>query len=237
MIEGLSAQLEVLVRGPFPLACGGAYLAGLLVGLTPCVYPVIPIIIGFFGSRKPQSGLKVFGLSVVYVVGMALVYAALGAFTALTGKLFGRVQSSPWTFFVIGNVCFLMGLSMMGLFKINIHLPPSIVRFQSTRSSGFMSSFIMGATSGLLIGPCTTPVLFVLLTLVATGQSVLGGMLLLFIFAFGMGTLLIVPGVFSAMLRRMPKSGRWVVYVEKGFGLLLAAVGEYYLIKMGEALI
>ena len=234
MIESFNGNLEVFLQGAFPLALLASYLAGVLVGLTPCVYPVIPIIVGFIGGRNHVTKFRAFLLSVFYVGGMAATYTALGALTALTGKLFGQIQSSPWTYLVVGNLCLIMGLSMMGCFKFNVMMPSFLLNPKWAKAGDLLGSFFLGATSGLLIGPCTTPVLVVLLTLVATGQSVAGGMILLFVFAFGMGTWMIFLGTFTAMIRRLPKSGRWVSAVQRSFGILLIAMAEFYLIRAGQ---
>lgn len=234
MLETLTGYLEAYLQGSIVLALPAAYAAGVLVGFTPCVYPVLPIIIGYIGAREEKSNVRRFILSVVYVFGMALTYTVLGAFAALTGKLFGQLQANPWVYLAAGNVILFLGLSMLDMFALNINMPGFIMKIQSAGRGGFLGSFLLGATSGVLIGPCTAPVLAVLLVFVASKQNVLFGMSLLFIFALGMGTLMIILGTFAGILANIPKSGAWTMLVKKAFGWILVALGEYYIIMAGR---
>ncbi len=233
-MDSFVGNFEHYLHGSALLAFAAAYIGGILVGFTPCVYPVMPIIIGFIGARESGSRIRSFVLSLVYVAGMALTYTALGGFAALSGKLFGQIQANPWIYFVAGNICLLLGLAMMDMFSINFRMPGFLAKFQDVNRGGFLGSFLLGATAGFLIGPCTAPVLAVLLVFVATKQSVAFGMSLLFIFAVGIGTLMIILGTFAGILARMPKSGAWMMIVKKAFGLILVGAGEYYLIIAGQ---
>jgi len=227
-IEGLSAYLH----GSFILAYAAAYLGGVLTSFTPCVYPMIPITIAFIGAHSSGSRMKGLLLSIVYVLGMSVTYTALAAIAALTGKLFGQIQASPWTNFIVANICILMGLSMLEVFVLPIRVPAFLAKAQPQRK-GMAGSFLVGALSGLIVGPCTTPALAVLLSFVATSQNIIFGISLFFIFAFGMGTLLIVLGTFAGLLASLPKSGMWMTRVSHVSGWILLAVGEYFLIQAG----
>lgn len=229
-IHGLSAYLQ----GSFILAFLAVYLGGVLVSFTPCVYPVIPITIAFIGARGGGSRTRGFLLSLIYVLGMAVTYTALGGVAALSGKLFGQMQTNFWTYFVMANVCLLMGLSMLNVFMFPFRTPQFVTRIQPrTQSKGLVSSFLVGAASGLVMGPCTAPVLAVLLGYVATRQEMLYAMSLLFVFSFGMGTLLIILGTFAGLLANLPKSGPWMIKIGRFFGWLMIAAGEYFLIQAG----
>jgi len=227
-INGLSAYLQ----GASYLAFFAAYLGGVLVSFTPCVYPIIPITVAYIGAHGSASKMKGFVLSVIYVLGMSLTYTALGAIAALSGRLFGQIQTNPWTYFIVANICILMGLSMLEVFTLPVRVPGFLSRVQP-RKKGIAGSFFIGAVSGLVMGPCTVPVFAALLSYVATSQNLILGMGLLFVFAFGMGTLLILIGTFTGLLTGMPKSGAWMVRITRLSGWLLLAVGEYFLIKAG----
>lgn len=210
-----------------------SFLAGVLTSFTPCVYPLIPITVGFIGARSSASKTRGFYLSLLYVLGLACVYAALGAFAALTGKLFGQIGTSPWTYLFVGNVCLLFGLAMLDVFTIQFQfLSAAQPRLQ--QSGGGVTAFLFGGCSGLVAGPCTTPVLGVLLTFVASRQNVALGVIMLFVFAFGMGTLLVLVGTFTGLLSSLPKSGEWVMRIKKVFGFLMIAIGEVFIIKAGQ---
>lgn len=232
-METLTDSLSVYVHGSFFLACLAAYVGGVIVSFTPCVYPVVPITIAFIGAHGSSSKMKGLGLSVIYVLGMSVTFTALGAVAALTGKLFGQIQTNPWTYFIVANICIFMGLSMLEVFALPLWTPGFLVKAQP-KKKGFLSSFFVGAMSGLVMGPCTTPILAVLLSYAATSQNTIFGIILLFIFALGMGTLLIILGTFASLLTNMPKSGMWMTKISHISGWILLAAGEYFLIQAGS---
>ena len=212
-----------------------AFLGGLLVSLTPCVYPLIPMTVAIIGAQKAESKLKAFLLSFSYVVGIAITYSILGLIAALTGSLFGRIQTNPWTFFIVGNICILFGLSTLDIFDIPFLLAlSSKARVKGVFGKGIAGNILAGMAAGLVTGPCTAPALAVLLSYVATTQKVLFGAALLFTFAMGMGCVLILVGTFTAILASLPKADEWTLKIKKVFGLLLIALGEYFLIKAGS---
>jgi cytochrome c-type biogenesis protein len=232
-MENFINGLSVYLHGSFILAYLAAYMGGVFVSFTPCMYPVIPITLAFIGAHGSGSKVKGFVLSIVYVLGMSLTYTALGAVAALTGKLFGQIQTNPWTYFIVANICILMGLSMLEVFTLPVRVPGFVTKVQSWRK-GLLGSFFIGAVSGLVIGPCTAPVFAVLLSYVATSQDILFGMSLFFIFALGMGTFLIILGTFAGLLASIPKSGMWMTRINQLSGWILLAIGEYFLIMAGS---
>jgi thiol:disulfide interchange protein DsbD len=135
-IEGLSVYLH----GSFILAYAAAYLGGVLMSFTPCVYPMIPITIAFIGAHSSGSKVKGLLLSIVYVLGMSVTYTALAATAALTGKLFGQIQANPWTNFFVANICILMGLSMLDVFVLPIRVPGFLAKAQPKRNGIAFSS-------------------------------------------------------------------------------------------------
>ncbi len=145
------------------LAVLAAFAGGVVTSFTPCVYPVVPIIVAYIGSSQERSKLRAFLLSLFYVIGMAITYAALGAFAALTGKLFGRVQASPVAHIVVGNIILLFGLSMLGVFRLPI---PSFLSGAGNRISrrGLLPAALRGMVSGFVTAPGTVAVLGVLHT-------------------------------------------------------------------------
>jgi len=234
MVENFINGLSGYLQGSLALSFLAVYLAGVLVSFTPCIYPVVPITLAYIGARGAGSKTKGFVLSIIYVVGMAVTYTALGAIAALSGKLFGQIQTNPWTYLFIGNVCILMGLSMLGVFSFTIRTPDFISRQQSgSKSKGIIGSFLVGAASGMVMGPCTAPALAVVLGYAATRQNVPLAAGLMFVFALGMGTLLILVGTFAGLLSAIPKSGAWMVRISKAFGWILLATGEYFLVNAG----
>ncbi len=223
-----------MISGGNPLEILLAFGAGILVSFSPCVYPLLPITIGYIGASSQKDKFHAFLLSLIYVLGMSITYCILGVFASLTGKIFGQISSSPISFFIIGNICVIFGLSMLGVFEV--HIPaPLLNKIKSPKSK--FSVFLLGLISGLIVGPCTAPVLGTILVFVATKQNLFYGIILLFSFAYGMGTLLILAGTFSGILVNMPKSGKWMYTIEKVGGILLILAGEYFLINMGRLLV
>ena len=220
---------QVIQTNPF-LAIALIFVAGVGVSFTPCVYPVIPLTLGYIGARSVGSRWKALSLSLVYVLGMALTYAVLGAFAALTGQLFGRIGSSHWTYLVVASVCLLLGLSMLGVFELP-QLP--IPGAASQKKQGYFGAFLVGIFSGLIVGPCTAPVLAAVLVYVGSQQNVLYGFMLLFAFGYGVGFLMILLGTFTGLVSSLPKSGKWLERVKQAFGWLLILTAGYLFVKAG----
>ena len=242
-MEILFNNIDRLIQTSPLLAFPAVFLAGVLVSFTPCVYPVIPLTLCFIGAKSAGSRWKGLYLSLVYVLGMAVTYACLGAFASLSGKLFGQIGSHPLTYFVVANVCLFLGLSMMGVFNLpqtGAGFPPKAgppPAGKPVPGGGFFSVFVVGLVSGLIVGPCTAPVLAAVLVYVASKQNVLYGFSLLFVFGYGVGFLMILLSTFTGLLSSLPKSGAWLDRVKKGFGWVLIFAAEYLLIKAGGLLI
>jgi len=236
MIENFLAGLEGYLQTAPLTAYLAVFIGGVFVSFTPCVYPIIPITVSYIGATSSGSKGRAFFLSLFYVIGMALTYSILGAVAALTGKLFGQISTSPISFFLVGNLCLLLGLSMLGVFELPI---PGFLRTRKTlpKGKGIIVSLFVGMISGMVVGPCTAAPLAVILAYVATEQNLIFGMTLLFVFAFGMGLLLIVLGTFAGLLTSLPKAGAWLDRIKKIFGWILIMIGEYFIIMMGKALI
>lgn len=229
----LVVALESALGTSLLLSTAICLAGGFLASLSPCVYPLIPIVATFVGSKTvgEQTKAKAFGLSLTYVLGLALVYSALGMIAALTGQLFGSISSNPWAQFIVANLMILFGLNIMEV------LPLPLLSGQGPAGQGrkgVLGAFLIGAASGLVASPCTAPVLGIILTFVATTQNVLWGGLLLFAFSLGMGVLLIAVGTFSGVLAALPKPGNWMQVIRKVLGLAMIGLGEYFLIQAGQ---
>jgi thiol:disulfide interchange protein DsbD len=206
------------------LAYAVAFGGGVLTSLTPCVYPLIPITVSIFGARQATPRRQAMALSALYVLGIAIMYSALGMAAALTGKAFGSVMQNP---LVIGGVALVfatMAASMFGAFELQ--LPAGMqARLQSVGGAGYLGAVGMGLVSGVIAAPCTGPVLAAALAFVATKGSVAFGMGIMFVYALGLGLLFFLIGAFSLSL---PKSGPWMDTVKSVFGVaLLAAAGVF----------
>jgi cytochrome c-type biogenesis protein len=227
---GLSATLQ---HNP-PLALATMFAAGLLTSLTPCVYPMIPITAGIIGGTAGDgaSRRRVVMLTLSYVAGLALLYATLGLVAGMSGTLFGTVSASPWARLVIGNLLLLFGLALLDVFTVAA--PQRLTAWAAGLSGGtYPGVFVLGATSGLVAAPCGAPAFAAVLTWVSTTGSAALGFLYLFVFSLGMTALLVVVGVFSGTLARLPRSGAWMVWIKRAGGVLLLIMAQYYFVQAG----
>jgi len=221
--EGVATILRE--RGLLALL-GLVFLGGLALNLTPCIYPMIPVTIGFFASQARASWLHRIGLPSLYVLGMAVTYSVLGVAAGLSGGLVGSTLQSP---FIVGALVVLfvvLALGMFGLFEFR--LPGSITRLGSGRR-GPLGALMMGLTMGLVAAPCIGPFVVGLLLFVGASGSPFLGFWLFFVMAIGMGLPNLVLGVFSGSLSSLPRSGEWLVYAKKVMGIGMLAVAIYFL--------
>jgi thiol:disulfide interchange protein DsbD len=229
----LATGLETALNSSLMLSIALCFTGGILASLSPCVYPLIPVVASFVGSRSVDDSNRssAFFLSVAYVLGMAVVYSLLGMVAALTGTLFGSLSTSPMAQFIVANIFILFGLNILEVIPLPL---VSVQAQQDNKGKGLVGAFVLGAASGLVASPCTAPVLGVLLTYVATEQNVVLGGMLLFIFSIGLGLILIGVGTFSGLLTSLPRPGQWMVWIKKGLGLAMIGLGEYFLIQAGK---
>jgi thiol:disulfide interchange protein DsbD len=210
-----------------PLQILIAFLLGMLMSLTPCIYPMIPITVGLLGASSSNSWTRNFLLAMCYTLGMATTFALLGLITVLFGAQCGKLLCNPW--FIVLLISFLAycGGSMLGLYEFYTprFLQPSVQHKQGGR---LVSAFFFGIISGTFASPCMSPGLALILSAAATlGNNVLGFMLL---FAFGIGVSmpLLIIGTFSGALNVLPRAGMWMNDVKKAFGFLLIMMCFYY---------
>jgi thiol:disulfide interchange protein DsbD len=202
-----------------------AYFSGLLVSLTPCVYPLIPVTISFIGGQKTSSRWRAFFISVVYVLGISVTYSVLGVIASLTGKIFGIFSRSPIVFVLVGVLFIFLGLNMSEI----IYIPFLEFNFFTPKDKpkNLFSVFLVGTMSGLVVGACTSPVLGAILSFIAMKQNLVLGIFSMISFAFGMGTILIIVGTFSNII--ILKSGKWMVWIKKVLGIILILMGIYFI--------
>jgi thiol:disulfide interchange protein DsbD len=211
--------------------------AGVLTSLTPCIYPMIPITAGLLaGAARPNtSRVRTVGLTLTYVLGLALLYALLGLVAGMSGQLFGSIGSNAWVRFAAANLLLIFGLAMLDVIPLNA--PQQLVAWAGSLGGGsYPAVFLMGVTSGIVAAPCGAPAFAAVLTWVAGTKSGPLGFLYLFSFSLGMTAILVVVGLFSGSIAALPKAGRWMVWTKKAAGVMLIAMAEYYFIQMGKVL-
>jgi thiol:disulfide interchange protein DsbD len=216
------------------VALGFLFLAGLLLNATPCVWPVIPITLSFFGGQTGGKRSQTFTLALFYVLGMALMYSTLGVVAAVSGKSFGFAFQNPW---VVGGISLffaVMALSMFGLFELR---PPAFIANKAQARRGPIGAMSMGLIVGVVSAPCTGPVVTALLTLIAatteagrqsTLQAGVRGFVAFFTLALGLGTPYLLLGWFTGASRALPRSGPWTELVKRVFGLVMLGSALYF---------
>lgn len=230
IFSGMNGNIDA----SWPAAILFSYAGGVLASFTPCVYPLIPITASYVISRSGDvpSRMRALSLSLTYVMGLSITYASLGFFAALTGSFFGSIATNPWTFMLVGIFISMMALGMLEV--VSVPAPGFMSGGSAEAGSGLIGAFTLGLVSGFVAGPCTAPALAVLLTYVAKEGNPVFGAVLLFVFSFGMGSLLIVLGSFSGLAGRLPKSGAWMTKIKTALGILMLGMGDYFIFQAGR---
>jgi thiol:disulfide interchange protein DsbD len=209
-----------------PLTLLAIFILGLALNLTPCVYPLIPITIGYFSQQSGSSTGRRAALSSLYVLGIAITYSALGVFSALSGKLFGAWLQHSAVLFFFAALMLVMASSMFGLFELRV---PQFISNRSGGQSGLGGALTMGLVIGIVAAPCVGPFVISLIALVSSLQSPFLGFLMFFVLALGLGVPYLFLGIFSSSASALPRSGMWMVQVKRAMGFILIAMAFYFL--------
>jgi thiol:disulfide interchange protein DsbD len=202
------------------------FLLGLALSLTPCIYPLIPITVSYFGGQAGGRTRRVFLLSLLYVLGMSITYSILGTIAAITGNLFGAALQNPFVVLFLAVILIALAFSMFGLWEIR--MPMFLARRTGTARRGYAGAVFMGLTMGIIAAPCIGPAVLGLLTYVGERGNPVLGFLMFFTLAWGIGMPFLVLGTLSGSITRLPRSGDWMVWVRKIFGFILVAMALYF---------
>jgi thiol:disulfide interchange protein DsbD len=196
---------------------------------------MIPITVGVLGGAGAvtRSRGRTVLLTLLYVLGLALVYSALGLVAALTGTLFGTISSNRWVDFAFGNLLLLAALAMFDV--IPVRAPTRIVAWAGRLGGDSAGgAFLMGATSGLVAAPCGAPAFAAVLTWVAATQNAVWGFICLFVFSLGMTAVLVGVGLASGAVATLPRSGMWMIWIKRAAAVVMLVMAEYYFVKAGQ---
>lgn len=199
---------------------------GLILNLTPCVYPLILVTIAFFGGQAGGRRGRRIWLAVVYVLGIAVTFSAVGASAALSGSFFGSVIAMPSVQFGLAALMVALALSAFGVFQIQI--PTALATKIGAAGGGALGAFFMGMTMGLVAAPCVGPVVVGLLVYVGSQGDVAHGVLLFFLLALGLGLPYVVLAAAAGSISALPRSGAWLQWTEHLFGCILLAMALYF---------
>ena len=220
ILEGLSN----LIASSGWLAPLLALVAGILTSLTPCALSGIPLVVGYVGGTGQRSTKRAFLLSIVFAIGAAVTFTVLGVTASLAGRLIGT--STSWWYIALGVLMVVMALQTWGLFEI---IPSSYLISKNTKK-GFFGAFVAGILAGIFSSPCSTPVLIVLLAIVAGKGSVLWGILLLLLYSIGHGILAVLAGTSIGFVQKLSASkncGRISNVLKIVMGSLILLLGFY----------
>lgn len=204
------------------------YLLGLGLTVTPCVYPVVPITVGYFGAQSEGRWTRQLGLAVVFGTGVAVSYAAAGTAAALSGSLFGAALQNTGVLVALAALCVAMGLNAFGVYELR--LPGWFTGIAGNASrGGVVGAALMGLTMGVAAASCLAAFIVSLLAFVGQKGNLALGFSMFLMLGLGFATPFVVLATFSSLLTRIPKSGAWMVYAKKIMGTLLFAAALYFL--------
>lgn len=203
----------------------GVFVGGMALNLTPCVYPLIPITISYFGGRSGKK--EIARHASCYVLGIAVTNSMLGVFAALTGGLMGAILQHPAVLICLALLLTVFAASLFGFWELSV--PFQVMQFATRSRAGLLGSLFMGLMMGIVAAPCIGPFVLGLFTWVAGMGSVWLGFLIFFILSLGLGLPFFFLALFSGSINRLPKSGEWMHWVRKLMGWVLIGMAVYFL--------
>lgn len=203
------------------------FVGGLALNLTPCVYPLIPITVSYFGGRSSQGRGKLIGHGLLYLFGLALTNSVLGVTAALTGGLLGAMLQNPMVIIFVAGLLVLFSTSLFGFWELR--LPSGLTQIAAKSYGGYFGTFFMGLTLGIVAAPCLGPFVLGLLTWVASLGSPWLGFIIFFTLSLGLGLPLFILAMFSGKLDQLPRSGEWMLWVRKLMGWVMVAMAAYFI--------
>lgn len=203
------------------------FVGGLALNLTPCVYPLIPITVSYFGGESETKKGRLFVHATLYLLGMSTMYSSMGLFAALTGSLFGGVLQHWSVTLLLAGVMVALSLAMFGFYEIQ--MPSALTEIGGKNRQGFFGTFMMGLTVGIIAAPCIGPFVLGLLTFVGEKGDPLLGFSMFFALSLGLGLPFVILAMFSGALSSLPRSGMWMVWVKQVFGFIMLIMAVYFL--------
>lgn len=208
----------------------GIFAGGMALNLTPCVYPLIPVTVSYFGGQAAKGGpgeskLVIHGLC--YMLGLVVTNSLLGTIASLTGGLMGAMLQNPIVLVVVAAILVLFATSLFGLWELR--LPSSLTQAAARSYAGYFGSLFMGLTLGVVAAPCIGPFILGLLAWVASMGNPWLGFLTFFTLSLGLGLPLFVLAIFSGQFDRLPRSGGWMIWVRRLMGWVLVGMAVYFI--------
>ncbi len=206
------------------------FLGGMALNLTPCIYPLIPITVSYFGGKSKEIQGRTLVHGGLYISGLAISNSILGLTASLTGSMMGRLLQEPVVLILIAGILAFLAMSFFDLWEFQ--LPSSLNRLASKSFGGYFGTFFMGLTLGIVAAPCLGPFMLGLLTYVAQKGNPFLGFLLFFVLSIGMGLPLALLAIFSGTLKKLPMSGGWLLWIRKALGWVLLGMASYMIMPL-----
>ena len=203
-----------------------SFLGGILASISPCSLAMLPLIVGYVGGYSKETLFKTFLQLLFFILGTAVVFTVIGIACALTGSVFASAFGAYFTL-IIASLLMVMGLKLIGLLDFEI---PVIIKSMPTNKTNslFVYPILLGITFALAGTPCSTPILAGIMAFAAIGKNLWLAILMLFLFALGQGTILIIAGLFTSGLKNMRSFARFAEILLKVSGILLVAVAIFF---------
>ncbi len=208
----------------------GIFLGGLALNLTPCVYPLIPITVSYFGGQGKKIGGLPLVHGVFYILGLAITNSILGVTAALSGGMLGSALQSPIVLMLVAAILIALAFSFFGFWELRI--PAGLTNMAAKNFGGYFGTLFMGLTLGIVAAPCLGPFILGLLTYVGQKGDPVLGFLYFFVLSVGMGLPLAVLAVFSGAVDKLPMSGTWMIWIRKALGWVLVGMAGYLLLPV-----
>lgn len=222
-MESILANFGQILSQNIWLSFVMALVAGLISSFSPCVLSSIPLVIGYVGGYAGDDKKRAFKYSLFFCFGLAATFTALGAASALLGRLMTGV--GKWWYIILGLIMLLMAFQMLGIFNIM----PQTCKVPNRRK-GLLGAFVLGILGGVLSSPCATPVLAAILAFVAGQGNIAFGVGLLAVYSIGHCVLLLIAGTsvgFVQKLASSPETGKWGKILKISFGILILILAFY----------
>jgi thioredoxin:protein disulfide reductase len=205
----------------------GIFAGGMALDLTPCVYPLIPITVSYFGGRSGSGKGRLIGHGLCYIGGLSITNSALGVTAALTGGLMGAMLQTPLMLAAVSAILIYFASSMFGFWELR--LPGGLMQAASKSYAGYFGTLFMGLTMGVVAAPCIGPFVLGLLTWVAGMGSPWLGFIVFFTLSLGLGLPLFFLAIFSGQINKLPRSGEWMIWVKKLMGWVLVGMAAFFI--------
>jgi thiol:disulfide interchange protein DsbD len=205
----------------------GIFAGGIALNLTPCIYPLIPITVSYFGGQSTRGQRNLIFHGAFYIGGLAITNSVLGVIAALTGGLLGSSLQHPIVVALVAAVLIFFATGLFGLWELR--MPHGLTQAAAKTWTGYFGSLFMGMTLGIVASACIGPFILGLLTWIATIGNIWIAFLIFFTLSLGMGLPLFFLALFSGQLNKLPRSGEWMLWVEMLLGWILVGMAAYFI--------